>query len=296
MIKSIFIKINLKKKTIVYFLSYFAFCFFQAECYSLTNGQDALNSPVGTLLAHLNLGVAANGDSSIADINPALLAAIEKQYAILGNLNFHSGFALYEIGVLDTTFTPVRALFKVRQTTTYTSEIDRRFELALAYQIPQTRLSLGLTGYYDEYGLHKWLNPKQSTVYLAVGALYQIDFKKSEPLFIGASITNLLNKFQKTFYNLGVSKAFAKNLYRIHLDGAIQSLEALPVIAGGIDITIKKYFILSGSAGWNFNMHKAPLGAGLYFNGPRLKLFYSLASNQVQIDGLWHSAGLAIAF
>lgn len=248
------------------------------------------------MLAHLNLGVAANGDSSIADLNPALLAAIDKQYTILGNLNFYNGFALYEVGVLDTIFTPIPALLKIRQTTTYTSEIDRRFELALAYQIPKTRLSLGATGYYDEYSLQKWINPKASALYLTIGGLYQVDFAKSDPLFIGASISNLANKFKKASYNLGLSKGFAKNLYRLRFDGSMYNLEAQPNIGGGIDITIKKYFILSASAGWNFNTKKAPLGAGLYFNGPRLKLFYSFASNQMQTSNIWHSTGLAIAF
>ena len=131
---------------------------------------------------------------------------------------------------------------------------------------------------------------------MAVGGLYQIDFADSDPLFIGASVTNLLNKFQKTSYNAGISKGFSKQLFQLHLDGTMVNLETLPTIAGGLDITIKKYFILSGSAGWNFDIKKVLLGAGLYFNGPKLKLFYSFASNQMQMPNIWHSTGLAIAF
>lgn len=270
--------------------------FLSFSAYAKINAENALNSPAGSLLAHIGLGVAANGDATIVDINPALVTAIEKQYSAFGNLNFNSGFDLFEVGIMDTIFSPVQAVFKARQTTVYTSEVDRRFELALGYRIPSTGLGIGVIGEYEQHHVTNWTHAKSDSAGLGVGALYQLNFQPFQPLFLGASVMNLLNKFQKTTYNIGISKQFAKDLLLVHADGAMANLKNKPEIAGGIDLTFRKYFIVMASVGYDFDKRVAPLGGGIYFNGPRLKVFYSLASHQANSDSIWHSTGMYITF
>jgi len=272
------------------------FLIITGKTFAKENAQDALNVPVGSLLARIGLGVASDGDSSVIDINPALLAAVEKQYSIFGDTNFHSGLDMFEVGVMDTLFAPIRAVIKFRQTTKSTTDIDRFIRLGLAYQIPKTHLSLGAVGTFIQSHMENWLHASESGGSLGLGALYQIDFENSPPLFLGFSAMSIFDKFQKTTFNLGLSKGLYQNTYNLHIDGSIDDKAESPKIAGGFDLNIRQFFVLRGTLGWNLKKNVLPIGAGLFFNGPKLKAFYSIATHQANSSSPWHSLGLIIAF
>ena len=260
------------------------------------NAQNALNSPVGSHLARIGLGVATDGDSSVVDINPALLASIQKQYSLFGSTNFHTGLDMFEIGVLDNIFTPVAAVLKLRQTTHSTTDIDRFFRLGLAYHIPRTGLSLGLSTTYIQHQLHNWIKSQESGGSIGAGALYQIGFQTTPPLSIGFSILNIFDRYQKTSFNFGVAKGFLNELYTLHADASILTDYKHPRVAGGLDVQFREFFYLRGTVGWDFDENVLPVGGGVFFNGPRLKAYYSLATYQVNTKRLWHSIGLILAF
>ncbi len=283
----------------VFYAHLFILCqiiYFSPLSYAKEDAQDALNSPVGSTLARIGLGVATDGDSSVVDINPALLAVIQKQYSVFGSTNFHTGLDMFEIGVLDSLFSKVAGLLKYRQTTKSTSDIDRFFRLGLAQKIPDTHLSLGVSATFIQHHLNNWIKSETSGGSVGVGAFYSLEFERTSPVFLGFSVLNIFDRYQKTSYNLGVAKGFVQNLVMMHIDGALQDSLKHPKIASGLDIKFRDFFYLRGSLGWDFEDKVLPVGGGLFFDGPRLKAYYSLATYQVNTKGIWHSIGLIISF
>lgn len=260
----------------------------------------ALRIPTGTLAAMSNAGAAASGDQSVVDINPAILPALKKQYTLFGNTAFQNQFNLIELGIFDSKTSAFSAVVKARETLPDSSTTrDRRATLGLAYQIPDTHLSFGLSGDYELIDLSS--NFVYSTVnsFMGAGVLYQWSFSEEHSLFLGASLTRLFDRVNPSVVDLGISTALFKGFYTFSLDALLNNISGTQSFAAGLNIAANEFLDIRGSFGYNPKDQNTFWGAGVFFNAPILHLYYTVSlfdTNVVSTTSPTQTAGLALVF
>lgn len=268
--------------------------------FSATAENPALRIPTGTLAAMSNAGAAASGDQSVVDINPAILPALKKQYTLFGNTALQNHFNLVEVGIFDSETSAFSAVIKARETIPdSTSTRDRRGTLGLAYQIPDTRLSFGISGDYELIDLSS--NTVYTTVnsFMGAGMLYQWSFSKENALFLGASVTRLFDRINPSIVDLGISLPVFKGFYTVSLDYLMNSKSGSQGVIGGLDIAANEFVDIRGSVGTNVRDKKTLWGAGIFFNAPILHIYYTISSfddSMTTASAPTQTAGLALAF
>lgn len=267
-------------------------CCFAAE----TKTSNALNAPHSTLSALSNAGAAAPGDASMVDANPALLAAFKKEYYFFSGVAWQNEFESFEIGAFDSTTSSLAASLKVRQTIPNGIAKDRSFQLGLGYQIPQIQnLSIGLSGEYQQLSLIETWSSNQKNFNLGTGVLYQINFNDSSPLFLGLSSRKIFDRESATTFDFGLSKNVLNGFYTLSADTLLNSKNGLQSLVSGMSITINKFFDIKGSIGYNPKMNEFFWGSGIFFNGPVLRVYYTLVKPDSSDKTLRQTAGVHLA-
>lgn len=267
----------------------------------------ALHIPTGTSAAMSNAGSAASGDQSVVDINPAILPALKKQYTLFGNVAFKSRLNLAEIGVFDSQTSALSAVVKARETIPDSDTTrDRRITVGLAYQVPDTKFSFGLSGDYELIDMPT--NTKFTTVnsFFGGGLLYQWNALASYPLFLGLSVTNAFNRVSTSpaVFDAGLSTVFFDGFYTLSVDALINHTSGIQSFVSGLDIVANQFLDLRGSIGYNPKGKNVFWGAGVFFNAPVLHLYYTVSlldpnvtnNDATSKDVATQTVGLALAF
>lgn len=285
-----------KSKVFIYLLIGCPTFLFGKNIFAQRSGYVQLNSYTGTSLALSGLGAASNGDQSMVDINPAIMSAFEKQYTAFANLNFYAGLSMIEAGVLDTNNEELGGVLKVRQTTGRTTEKDRKYTLGFSTKLPNVPLSIGILGNYDQFEVSGFKNSADTNYSGGIGVLGQLSEDPQAPIYIGASIIKLFDKYENKIYNLAISHTMAEGLVSVHADASSDLKSDRRSFGGGVDVRARTFFYVKVSAGRDFAQNRNFVGGGLFFDGPNLKAFYALAKNHTVDKVLEHSLGLSIAF
>lgn len=257
-----------------------------------------LESPAGTANASSGTGVAAPGDASVGDINPALLPVIKKQYTIFTNGSYSKDFDALEFGLLDSLMSSeVAALVRVRET--IPSDLikrDRRASLALGYEPKNSAFSVGMIANYDWLELLALRKYESSNWNLGLGGLYKLHLASGHYLFFGTSLLRLFDSKEKPFIDTGMSLEAFDGFYTFHGDLVASTVSGVQKGVIGIILHTKNYLDLRGSVGFNPENRRVFWGSGIYFGGPRINLYYSIARVDDDDTTPRQVAGLSISF
>ncbi|KAB8028099.1 hypothetical protein [Fluviispira multicolorata] len=257
----------------------------------------SLMSPTSTFAALSGAGAAAPGDASMVDANPALLPALKKEYYFFGGAALQNQVDLMELGIFDSSSTPIAAVFRARETF-LNDDInrDRRFTLGLAYQMTQIKnLSIGVSGEYQQLNLsEKWKWDKEN-YRIGAGLFYQIDLASGRPIFLGLSSNGMFDKFNPTVFDAGVSTVILDGYYTVNADALFDSNSGFLSAVSGLNVAVHKFFDIKGSVGYNPRESRFFWGTGIFFNGPVLRLYYTLVKTDSNDTTLRQTAGAQIA-
>jgi hypothetical protein len=282
-----------------YFFGLGAAIFSLSGAWAKNTGEDLtiLDAPTGTWAALSGGGVAAAGDSSVIDVNPALLAAIEKQYTLFGAMSKQTHVNLWEAGILDNTTSALAGEIRVRQTIPNETGRDRRISAALAGQVEKTNLSLGLGITWDQFGLNttdfKYDSDNWS---VSPGLLYQKTFRSGVPMFFGLSLVKLGDKYDPNYLYAGLSTSLFNRILSLNMDTRTSSESGFVSVIGGATVTAHDFLELRGSGGYNPRDARSFWGTGIFFNAPILHLYYTVARLDMDDTTVRHTLGLALSF
>jgi hypothetical protein len=291
----LFVKSNL------FFLS---FIFFQLKTSASTfvdnviPPSSSLYLPTASLAAYNGLGAAAPGDYSSAEVNPAIMSALKKQYTVFGDTSWQRSANLVDFGVIDSTTTKIATLIRIRESIPNTPDLrDRRYTLGFSYQVPQTDFSLGLTMDYEQLTITNLTSSDSSNFFTGAGVLYELFSKSVQPIFLGIGINRIFDAYSPIQYDTGISTTFFDGFYTISMDALTTNLSGLQKIVGSMAIETNKFLDFKGSYGYLTREKKNVWAAGLFFRAPVLQLFYTFASSDSSdTTSLRQSAGCALNF
>lgn len=258
----------------------------------------ALTAPTSSFAALSGAGASAPGDASMMDANPAVLPALKKQYTVFGGTSWQSNFDLVEVGVFDSTTTPIAMVLRGRETIPNDiNSRDRSFKVGLGYQIPSIKnLSVGISGEYQQLAL-KDLWAWQNTNYrMGAGLFYQVNLLNRNPIFFGLSANSLFDKYNANMIDAGVSTVALNRFYTFNADALFDSVNGFQSVVGGINILAQTYFDIKGSIGYNPKQARFFWGSGIFFNAPVLHLYYTLVKTDSDDTTLRQTAGVELAF
>jgi hypothetical protein len=258
----------------------------------------SLSLPTASLAAYSGVGAASPGDYSSADVNPAILSALKRQYTIFGDTAWQRHINLMDVGVLDSTTTHVATLIRVRESVPSDEDTrDRRFGLGLSFRVPKTSLSVGLSLDYEELMLSSLTSYKAENFFGGAGLFYEYVTKSERPIFAGVSINRLFDTYNDPNYDAGLATAFLKGFYTVGIDGLFTSLSGLQKVVSTMSIAANPFLDLKGSYGYDILAKKQVWGAGIFFKAPVLHLFYTFAnSDSSDTTTLRQTAGFAFNF
>lgn len=237
-----------------------------------------LSEPTASASAYSGLGVAAPGDYSSFDVNPALGPALKKQYLVFGDFIWQQNAHLISGGIFDNTTTSVGTVVRVRESLPVNGDSrDRRFTLGLSYQIPQTHLSFGLTTDYEQLSVYNMTSSIETNVFLGTGAFYELFSGRAVPLFLGVSTNRLFDTYGPSQYNVGLAASFLNGFYVVSADTLSSERTGLTKVGAGLHIAANSFFDLKGSYGYLTKDRKNVWGAGFFFHAPILQVFYTVS-------------------
>jgi hypothetical protein len=287
---------KLKKIILVQFC--FSSLFFSISAFADdVKPSSTLIAPTASFAASSGAGASAPGDASMMDANPAILPALKKQYSVFGGTSWQSNFDLIEVGVFDSTTTPVSMVIRGRETIPNQVSRDRSFKVGLGYQIPAlSNLSAGISAEYQQVGLTDNWAWQKTNYRVGAGLFYQLNIPSGEPIFFGLSSNGLFDKYNATTFDLGISTVTLNRFYTINADVLFDSETGYQSVVGGVNILIQTYFDVKGSIGYNSKQARLFGGAGIYFKAPVLHLYYTLVKTDSDDTTLRQTAGVELAF
>lgn len=271
---------------------------FYVICAYASTPSPAIYQPTASQSAYSNAGASSPGDYSSAEINPAILSALSKQYILFGSTGWQTYDNYIEGGIFDNMTTSVASLIKMRETPQRNDySRDRSYNLSLSYQIPETTLSLGLGINYQQIDLTDSTSSNDTNSYGAAGFFYEFLTKSAHPIFIGFGTNNIFNKYRTTTFNTGVSTTFLDGYYSIGLDGIATKASGFQKVVGTLEINVNQFLDLKASYGYRTKDKKSVWGSGLFFRAPVLQVFYTVASSDTDdTTTLLQTAGAALNF
>lgn len=257
----------------------------------------ALDLPVSTSAAMNGVGAAAPGDVSVMDVNPALLSAIKKQYTLFGDTGWQKYLDVWDAGVFDSVSSPVAAALRARQSVPEETSRDVRYTLALAYQIPKTNVSFGVSGNMEHLGVSNyWSEHEDERYFFGTGVFYTYHFASGRPLFLGASVNKIFDKLLPVTADLGAAVPFFDGIYTASFDVLTNAKSGTRNFTAGLGIAVNPFFDLKGSVGYTPKDSRTFWGGGIFFNAPLLHLYYTFAKMDAEERELRHSAGCQLTF
>lgn len=268
--------------------------FFSGTAHATEDSRLYLNFPFASAQALSRGGVAAPGDASSLNVNPALLSVSQKNYEIYSQYGFAGHINSLNLGVKDAVSSPVAAAFQIQQLFGNSSKKrQRRFSLGLSYLLNEIPLSLGMSVNFDQYNLVEITDGGDDSRFSAnFGAVYELHIKE-QPVFAGFSIRGINDPIMPTIYNLGLSTPFYDGIYFLNVDSSVDAKQSWREQAG-IQVHANKYLDIKGSVGYNVSSHTPYYGAGIFFNAPVLHVYYSVAKIDLGDKTFWQTAGISI--
>ncbi|WP_186647818.1 hypothetical protein [Fluviispira vulneris] len=289
---------SFKLKNIIFVQCCLSNIFFQELSFADTPKPSyALMSPSSTFAALSGAGAAAPGDASMVDANPAILPALKKEYYLFGGTAWQKQADMVEFGIFDSYLTPVATVLRARETLSSDDiERDRRFTLGLAYQIPEIKnLSIGLSFEYQQLILTEKWKWQAENYRMGAGLFYQIDLASGRPIFLGLSSLGMFDKYNPTSFDAGISTVVLDGYYTLSADALFDSKSGFLSAVGGFNVAVHRFFDIKGSVGYNPNESRFFWGTGIFFNGPVLRLYYTLVKTDSDDTTLRQTAGAQVA-
>lgn len=263
-----------------------------AQAAPLLSDTPAISRPIGQGALFLGGGSALTTDLSAVDLNPAGIG-VGKVFRIEGATSWKGeNIQSSEAGIIDSKMADVAAAIKFRQTSDRIALKERRFSLALADEVAQSGLIIGLAGDYKERPIRNSENLITSEgefFELRAGAIYSL----TERFRVAAHSEGHFDDQRVARHTVGIG-ASVSSQFTVGADAIFRksTLEKLTTTAG---IAFQKYFDLRAAYGYLLETEAHQLSGGAFLNSPKASLFYLAKSEDIGQAVLEHQIGLSFA-
>lgn len=258
--------------------------FVQIEAFA----EPAIKRPFGQSAALLGGGTASNADISTVDHNPAGIA-LGRSLSIEGGTAWTKDtIDASEVGIVDSVMADVAAALKFRQTSSAVGPMERRFSLALADNVGDTGVLLGIAGDYKERPRlnDEGLITKEEQAYeFRAGLLYAL----SDNFRAGVRSTGYFDEQETPEHAVGLAGLIGTHF--VANGDLIFVKDSLDKVVGGLGVVFNKYFDLRATYGYLPQTRIGEGAAGLFLLSPKIALYYVASLPNLEGPHIDHQIG-----